>query len=54
MKPQEFFHDNPVIDKRPDGTYLYFHKMPSILLKGPRIIIPPDDIPPDQDTSTTE
>ena len=42
MKPQQFFHDHPVIDEREDGTYLYFTPLPPILLKNP-IILPDED-----------
>ena len=30
--------DHPVIDKRPDGTALYFHNLPPVLLKRDPII----------------
>lgn len=30
--------DHPVIDKRPDGIYMYFHDLPPILLKRDPII----------------
>jgi len=44
MKPQEFFHDHPVIDEREDGIYLYWHELPPILLKNPpRIRYPTAD-----------
>ena len=43
--------DHPVIDERPDGTCLYFHDLPPILLKDP-IRYPP---PPDgEDDKTTD
>jgi len=37
--------DHPVIDDRPDGTYLYFHDLPPILLKCPYVIVPDQDTP---------
>ena len=49
MKPQQFFHDHPVIDEREDGTYLYFTPLPPILLKNP-IILPDEDDDEDQTT----
>ena len=51
MKPQEQFHDHPVIDEQDDGTYLYFQDLPPLLLKGP--IITPDDAPPPDENQTT-
>lgn len=43
MKPQQFFHDHPVIDERDDGTVrMYFHDLPPILLHNP-IILPDED-----------
>ena len=51
MEPQEFFHDHPVIDERPDGTVrMYFHDLPPLLLKDP-IRYPP---PPDDEDKTTD
>jgi len=29
----------------PDGTYLYFHDLPPILLKCPYVIVPDQDTP---------
>ena len=51
MEPQELFHDHPVIDERPDGTCLYFHDLPPILLKDPIRYPPPPD---DGDDKTTD
>lgn len=44
MEAKEFFHDHPVIDKRDDGIYLYFHDLPPVLLKRPPVIV--DGTPP--------
>ncbi len=49
MKPQEFFHDHPVIDEREDGYYLYWHDLPPVLLKNPIHLSEADMNPPDQD-----
>lgn len=46
MKPQEFFHDHPVIDEREDGIYMYWTELPPILLKNP---IRFNDVEPTQD-----
>lgn len=43
MKPQQFFHDHPVIDEQDDGIYLYFTPMPPTLLHNPIRYPPPDD-----------
>ena len=43
--------DHPVIDKRPDGTYLYFHPLPPSPPKL-QIIFPPDDPDTDDDQTT--
>ena len=52
MEPQEFFHDHPVIDERPDGTVrMYFHDLPPLLLKDPIRYPPPPD---DEDDKTTD
>lgn len=45
--------DHPVIDKRPDGTYLYFHPLPPSPPKL-QIIFPPDDDPDPDDDQTTD
>ena len=44
----------PVIDEREDGTYLYFHELPPILLKCPYIIPPEEEDPDDEDDQTTD
>ena len=41
MKPQELFHDHPVIDEQDDGIYLYFHDLPPVLLHN--TILPEKD-----------
>ena len=53
MTPEEFFHDHPVIDKRPDGIYMYWTELPPYPPKL-KIICPPpdDDDPPDEDQTT--
>ena len=53
MEPQEYFHDHPVIDQRDDGTYLYFHDLPSVLLH-PRIHLSDEDSPPPDENQTTD
>ena len=42
--------DHPVIDQHEDGTYMYFHDLPPVLLKCP-IRYPP---PPDDENQTTD
>ena len=42
--------DHPVIDKRPDGYYMYFHDLPPILLHH-RIILDDED---DDENQTTD
>ena len=45
--------DHPVIDKRPDGIYMYWTELPPYPPKL-KIICPPpdDDDPPDEDQTT--
>ena len=43
MTPEEFFHDHPVIDKRPDGIYMYWTEPPPFPPKLKIICPPPDD-----------
>ena len=48
-EPHRFFHDHPVIDKRPDGYYMYFHDLPQVLLHNP-IHLSPEDLDENQTT----
>ena len=41
--------DHPVIDKRPDGYYMYFHDLPQVLLHNP-IHLSPEDLDENQTT----